>query len=621
MERPEWQRTLLREAGFRRCIILYGNVRDVWFDARGEPNDVQGMLDDLLQERFTLRGRWDSMDGLSFTDPKHLRIFNEIMDQSVSSDEGDAYDLGDLDIASASNGDNARGCVFAPDIYRDPGNAFTAMRTVLTSTTQERPMFILNWSEHLLSTANQQDLDERGQLTNLGKAIADQPGHQLIQSALNEPTGLLIIVTPTLGVLPPRFYNHDARVRLISIPTPDLEQRRLSIERMHRDFLLQQNKESGTNERPLQQLAEMTDGMATVDLRNLAALSRQSTTMLDVASLVNLYRFGERESPWTQLDEQRVAMAGDIIRERVKGQDDAVDRVVTMIVRAFLGLAGVQHSKHMTKPKGTLFFVGPTGVGKTELAKSLAEFIFGDETNCIRFDMSEFSQEHADQRLIGAPPGYVGFEEGGQLTNAVAEKPFSVLLFDEIEKAHPRVLDKFLQILEDGRLTDGRGQTVHFSETVIIFTSNIGASTARAGEARSSTVAHFLDAVQRHFNDELNRPELLNRFGDNIIVFDFIDDPRIRSSIMESKLKGVREHLAERFRLELNIDEAYVQHLVSQGKVGHGGRGLINVLEREIVNPMSLELFQRLHQIGERNLTLQVTMGPDGRAVFALKEP
>ena len=285
MERPEWQRTVLREAGFRRCIILYGNVRDVWFDGRGEANDVQGMLDDLLQERFTLRGRWDSIDGLSFTDRKHLRTFNDIMDQSVSSDEGDAYDLGGLEDATEPEGDSVRGCVFAPDIYRDAGNAFAAMRTVLTSAAQQRPMFVLNWSEHLLSTANQQDLDERGQLTNLGKAIADQPGHQLIQSALNEPTGLLIIVTPTLGVLPPRFYNHDARVRLISIPTPDLEQRRLSIERMQRDFLLKTDKESATSERSLQQLAEMTDGMTTVDLRNLAALSRQSTAMLDVASL------------------------------------------------------------------------------------------------------------------------------------------------------------------------------------------------------------------------------------------------------------------------------------------------------------------------------------------------
>ena len=180
------------------------------------------------------------------------------------------------------------------------------------------------------------------------------------------------------------------------------------------------------------------------------------------------------------------------------------------------------------------------------------------------------------------------------------------------------MLDKFLQILEDGRLTDGRGQTVHFSETVIIFTSNIGASTAKSGEARSSTVAHFLDAVQRHFNDELNRPELLNRFGDNIIVFDFIDDPGIRSSIMESKLKGVREHLAERFRLDLDIDEAFVQHLVSQGKVGHGGRGLINVPEpnRE---PMSLELFSAIKSASATSHC--TSMGPDRRAVFTLKEP
>jgi ATP-dependent Clp protease ATP-binding subunit ClpA len=424
-----------------------------------------------------------------------------------------------------------------------------------------------------------------------------------------------VIITPTLGDLPPKLYSNDSRIRIVPVPTPDLEARKKAISTLSGEFILRNSTDS---EESFNLLAEMTDGMTRVDLRNMAALSRQSSTPLRIDSLVNLYRFGEQESPWTQLDEEMVGKAGEIIRNRVKGQDEAVEMVVTMLIRAYLGLAGIQHSRLKTKPKGTLFLVGPTGVGKTELAKSIAELIFGDESSCIRFDMSEYSQEHADQRLIGAPPGYVGFEEGGQLTNAVAEKPFSVLLFDEIEKAHPRVLDKFLQILEDGRLTDGRGQTVHFSETVIIFTSNIGAGDANPKMSQDEVRTHFFEAVGIHFNETLGRPELLNRFGDNVIVFDFIDDPSIRSQIMIEKLKGVKNHLDENFNLALEIDDDYVQRLVTMGKLEHGGRGLINVIEREIVNPMSIFIFSRLHLIGERPLTISVTEGDYGEASFSL---
>src|SRR5205814_1862259 len=153
---------------------------------------------------------------------------------------------------------------------------------------------------------------------------------------------------------------------------------------------------------------------------------------------------------------------------RVKGQDAVIEQVVPTLIRAKMGMSDVGGGQHSSKPRGVFFFVGPTGVGKTELSKAIAELIFGDEKAMIRFDMSEYSEEHQQARLIGAPPGYVGFDQGGQLTNAIIEKPFSVVLFDEIEKAHGRILDKFLQILDEGRLTDGMGRTVYFSEAILI---------------------------------------------------------------------------------------------------------------------------------------------------------
>jgi ATP-dependent Clp protease ATP-binding subunit ClpA len=245
---------------------------------------------------------------------------------------------------------------------------------------------------------------------------------------------------------------------------------------------------------------------------------------------------------------------------------------------------------------------GPTGVGKTELAKTVTSLLFGDESAYIRFDMSEFTAEHSDQRLIGAPPGYVGYDVGGELTNAVREKPFSVVLFDEIEKAHPRILDKFLQVLDDGVLTSGRGDRVYFSETFIIFTSNLGISRVDAAGERVANVTpgepfETVDQkvraeIERHFKLTLGRPEILNRLGDNIIVFDFIR-PAIAEQIFAHLVQSTVADVAAVQRVNLGFKPAALDALraLCVADLSNGGRGIRNKIEAHLVNPLARALF------------------------------
>ena len=256
-----------------------------------------------------------------------------------------------------------------------------------------------------------------------------------------------------------------------------------------------------------------------------------------------------------------------------------------------------------SRPRGVLFFAGPTGVGKTELAKTLTQLVFGDERAYLRYDMSEFAEEHTSARLLGAPPGYIGFDAGGELTNAVREKPFSVVLFDEIEKAHPRILDKFLQILEDGRLTDGRGDTAYFSETILVFTSNLGiyvedaqgqrVQSVRPGDPYETVEAKVRDAIGNYFKFKLSRPELLNRIGDNIVVFNFITTD-VAERIFEGMLRNVARRLLEEFKVELSLSPEFRQALLARctHDLDQGGRGIGNQLESVFINPLSRALFE-----------------------------
>jgi ATP-dependent Clp protease ATP-binding subunit ClpB len=280
---------------------------------------------------------------------------------------------------------------------------------------------------------------------------------------------------------------------------------------------------------------------------------------------------------------QKLLHLDDELHKRVIGQDEAVDAVAEAVVRSRSGLADPN------RPIGSFIFLGPTGVGKTELARALAEYLFDDERAMIRIDMSEYQERHTVARLLGAPPGYIGFEEGGQLTEAVRRRPYSVILFDEIEKAHPDVFNVFLQILDDGRLTDGQGHTVDFRNTILIMTSNIGSHRildykGDLGGAEYAVMrATVLDELRQHF-----RPEFLNRV-DEIIVFHALTEEEL-GKIIDIQLARVRSRLAER-RIELELTEAAKRHLVKTGyDPVYGARPLKRAIQKELETPLGRKI-------------------------------
>jgi ATP-dependent Clp protease ATP-binding subunit ClpB len=272
--------------------------------------------------------------------------------------------------------------------------------------------------------------------------------------------------------------------------------------------------------------------------------------------------------------EKLLKMEG-LLHQRVIGQDEAVVAVANAVRRSRAGLADPN------RPSGSFLFLGPTGVGKTELCKALAEFLFDTEEALVRIDMSEFMEKHSVARLIGAPPGYVGYEEGGYLTEAVRRKPYSVVLMDEVEKAHPDVFNVLLQVLEDGRLTDSHGRTVDFKNTVIVMTSNLGSAQIQelVGD-REAQRAAVMDAVSSHF-----RPEFINRI-DEVVVFEPLGREQI-AGIAEIQLKRLRGRLAER-ELSLELTPEALDKLIAVGyDPVYGARPLKRAIQRWIENPLA----------------------------------
>ncbi|MBK5143764.1 ATP-dependent Clp protease ATP-binding subunit [Budviciaceae bacterium BWR-B9] len=408
------------------------------------------------------------------------------------------------------------------------------------------------------------------------------------------------------GDLPDWFLINNPRIRPIPVAKPDRIARRALAPALLRS-LPGPSEDATLQEKIAQDFVDETEGLLLLDMNAIAQLARiEGVSQERISDAVRRYKVGITEDPWLKIEKDKIRNAGTIIQKRVKGQTHAVTHMLDIIKRAVTGVGG---GKQGGRPRGVVFLAGPTGVGKTELAKTVTQLLFGDESAYIRFDMSEFSAEHADQRLIGAPPGYIGYNVGGELTNAIREKPFSVVLFDEIEKAHPRLMDKFLQIIDDGVLTSGRGDRVYFSEALIIFTSNLGiyrldnsgerVANVRPEEPFETVQKNVKAEIERHFKLVLNRPELLNRIGENIIVFDFIR-PDVAEQIFSQMVENTLEGLT---KLDLTVTMSEIAlHALRQlclADLSNGGRGIRNQLEAHLVNPLSRALFDIDAQPGD----------------------
>ncbi len=348
-----------------------------------------------------------------------------------------------------------------------------------------------------------------------------------------------------------------------------------------------------------EQLAEIQEGRA---------MLKEEVEGEDIADIVGRWT-GIPVSKMLQSERQKLVMLEEELHKRVVGQDPAIETVSDAVRRSRAGL------QDENRPIGSFFFLGSTGVGKTELARSLADFLFNDENAMVRIDMSEYMERHSVSRLVGAPPGYVGYDEGGQLTEAVRRQPYSVILLDEIEKAHPDVFNILLQVMDEGRLTDNKGVTVDFTNTIIIMTSNIGSHLI--SEKIEETDGEFSDEVYNKLQDKLMdqlkktiRPEFLNRV-DDIIVFHPLGREHIRA-IVDIQLKRVHRMLAKR-GVMLNITEPVKDWLAERGyDPVYGARPLKRLIQKEIVNKLATELIKRDE---DSAVEFEATIANDGEGI------
>ena len=590
-EKARWLRDLSRFLPLRSQFVLSGNTRDLHI-LEAAPGQITAaplskVLPDALKEAGYLRiASFDLFNGFRTIEPSDGSYLTQL---GLTAPNGAA--AGGVDLLSAT-------------IERHVASDGAPAALIIDFASR---LIVRN---EALSPAEHQLFSRASILSHNARA---RPGGERRQPFYNT----IVWIVDKEGDLPDWFLVGNPRIRHIPIGRPDHVARRIMIRSLVRGLPSAQDASQSELDKCVQGFVDETEGLLLLDVSAVAQLARSEAVPFDrISDAVRRFKVGVTEDPWRKINREKIRSAEEFVRRRVKGQSHAVTHMLDIVKRA---VTGIGQSPRGGRPRGVAFLAGPTGVGKTELAKTITSLLFGDESVYIRFDMSEFSAEHSDQRLIGAPPGYVGYDVGGELTNAIREKPFSVILFDEIEKAHPRILDKFLQVLDDGVLTSGRGDRVYFSEAFIVFTSNLGIyvegpsgeriANVTPEETFESVKKKVRGEIEKHFKQVLNRPEILNRIGENVIVFDFIRSDvanEIFDQMIDALLNDVRS-----LGYDVSLSEAANDVLrgLCLADLSNGGRGIRNQVETHLINPLSRTLFDGAAETGRRYRIEEIRAG------------
>ncbi len=529
---PAWQKNVVNLVGTERILILVGNINDKYlsFNKEGYSTLKEFVNDVLIAHNFG-----------------DIRFFNQV--KGFSSEPCDEVEHRNNPLA------------------RKRGVALLADKMGKEMTSSAPQAWVIENASHLGSIQNSEDADAWLKIRET--VFSSDVNHRaifLFEKASDIPRAISV---------------SGGFSRIITIPMPDQTQRRQYISNVFSHL-------SGSDSDYIACVADSLRLRKLEDIFRFVTLSKSEPDRFDLKRAINLNINGFADSPWESIDKEKLENLSENLFKKIKGQPEAVAFIVEKTRAAASGVGVLLDGPNA--PKGIAVFGGPTGVGKSELVKQFTAAIFGDAELLVRIDANEYKEEFNCQRLIGAPPGYVGYDQGGQLTNAVFERPFCVILIDEIEKAHPAFWQYLMTVLQDGRLTDGQGNVCSFKNCFLIFTTNLGADCVSADASREERVAAYEKAVEDYFKS-INRREIFGRIKDSIVTFNPVTDD-VAKEIVEKQLHSIEENAESENKVTIVFSEIVISALQEMvGKASeYGGRDIIKQLN-DIIRPELSDIY------------------------------